>query len=435
MDKKMKNEELQTRREFFKKAAKGVLPMLGVFAFGPTILTSCRDSKSDGCDACSIGCSDACYKTCTGSASGTSCSDCSSSCSGNSTSDSCSNCANTCSSSCKETCQTTCKETCSTTCEGSATGKPVISDASGNINGYEYVDLGLSVKWARYNLGTSKPEGFGLYISYADPTGDNVYNETSADNYYLRDNWNTFYNFFRTNGNNTICGTQYDCATNKWGNKWRLPSIKEFKELTDNCDIEAYSYNGVDGIRLTSKKNGNSIFFPAAGGKSYCVSLKLQDKGKKGYYWSGDLGYFGNSGPYAKHWAFNYPKANTYDSTDDMGSQLSVRPVTTGSESSSGCTGSSCSSNCANNSTGSSCSSCGSGCSSGCKDSCSGNCANTCRTGCGGRCNTSCGGTCTYLSKGSSCSGCATTCYNQCYTSCTLACSDSCQSSCVYGSK
>ena len=32
------------------------------------------------------------------------------------------------------------------------------------INGHEYVDLGLSVKWARYNVGASKPKEYGYYL-------------------------------------------------------------------------------------------------------------------------------------------------------------------------------------------------------------------------------------------------------------------------------
>ncbi len=48
MEKKMNSEELQSRREFFKKAGKRVLPFIGLVAFGPTFFTSC--SKDDGDD-------------------------------------------------------------------------------------------------------------------------------------------------------------------------------------------------------------------------------------------------------------------------------------------------------------------------------------------------------------------------------------------------
>ena len=54
-EKKKKNEELQTRREFFKKAARKMLPMLGAVVVGPTIIASTLTS----CDKCiqqSCGC-------------------------------------------------------------------------------------------------------------------------------------------------------------------------------------------------------------------------------------------------------------------------------------------------------------------------------------------------------------------------------------------
>lgn len=42
-----KHEELQTRREFFKKTAKGALPFLAFSVFGPSILTSCESDDDD----------------------------------------------------------------------------------------------------------------------------------------------------------------------------------------------------------------------------------------------------------------------------------------------------------------------------------------------------------------------------------------------------
>ena len=67
MKKTKKNEELQTRREFFKQAAKGVLPILGVVAFGPTLLTSCGYDDDDddyGCSDCVNSCSGTCFTGC-----------------------------------------------------------------------------------------------------------------------------------------------------------------------------------------------------------------------------------------------------------------------------------------------------------------------------------------------------------------------------------
>lgn len=65
---KSKNEELQSRREFFKKAVKGALPILGVivFANAPAIISA--SEKSMGCNyGCTAVCStSACQGTCSG---------------------------------------------------------------------------------------------------------------------------------------------------------------------------------------------------------------------------------------------------------------------------------------------------------------------------------------------------------------------------------
>lgn len=488
----MDNNELMNRRRFFKKTAKEMLPMLGAFVAAPTVIMStltscccvgceadCKDNCVDSClsycsDSCSIsssgGCSD-CSSSCSGSSTSTTCSscanDCSTSCSDSSTSTACSSCANDCSSSCKENCKESCKDsckesckdsckesckesckdsckescknTCSTSCEGSATGKTFISDADGSVDGHEFVDLGLSVNWARCNLGATQPWGAGSYNSFADPQGD-VYNSSSIEEYYGEKEYSNFYNNYRKT-DSSISGTRYDTATYKWGSKWKMPTKSQFDELLDNCNIEYCKYEERDevGIKLTSKINGKSIFLPAAGVKFILFSsnFELHGKNESGCYWTATSRYFGSSLGQAYEFRFSYAEQhNEFDGYIDWEQKNTIRPITTNSGGgNNGCTGSSCSSNCANNTTNGSCSNCSSNCSSGCKESCSGNCADSCKTGCGGSCNTSCGGGCTYLSRGSSCSGCATTCYNQCYTACTLACADNCQSSCVYGSK
>ena len=69
----MNNEELQSRREFFKKAAKTALPILGAIVLTSNPLTS----KAANAMGCTI---DACTATCMGSCKGT-CRSCSAGCS------------------------------------------------------------------------------------------------------------------------------------------------------------------------------------------------------------------------------------------------------------------------------------------------------------------------------------------------------------------
>lgn len=73
-NKKERNEEIQSRREFFKKAAKGALPILGAVALGP-LLNSCYPLDDDiapsGCgNSCSGSCDSGCTNNCDSSCGG-----------------------------------------------------------------------------------------------------------------------------------------------------------------------------------------------------------------------------------------------------------------------------------------------------------------------------------------------------------------------------
>ena len=58
-----------------------------------------------------------------------------------------------------------------------------------------------------------------------------------------------------------------DAATANWGSNWCMPSFDQFNELknSDYTTIEQTTLNGVDGVKVTSKKNGKTLFFPEAG--------------------------------------------------------------------------------------------------------------------------------------------------------------------------
>ncbi len=78
MEKKnVKNEELQSRREFFKKAAKGALPILGavILAGAPQVLNAAEPKDPMGCTKYGCG-------TCTGSCRGNCKGGCQTTCSG-----------------------------------------------------------------------------------------------------------------------------------------------------------------------------------------------------------------------------------------------------------------------------------------------------------------------------------------------------------------
>ena len=147
----------------------------------------------------------------------------------------------------------------------------------------QMVDLGLSVKWAGWNVGASRPEEYGGYYAWGELHEKSDYSD-EAYQYYDQENWE--YIFI---GNN-ISGTQYDVARVKWGGSWRMPTLAECEELVNKCTWTRTTYNGVEGQKVTGP-NGNSIFLPAAGGR---YGTGVSGRGSYGRCWSGTL-YEGSS--------------------------------------------------------------------------------------------------------------------------------------------
>ena len=138
------------------------------------------------------------------------------------------------------------------------------------INGHEWVDLGLSVKWATCNVGATLPSDYGDYFAWG---------EISTKSSYTVNNSKTYNKHMGDIAGNS----QYDAARANWGSTWRMPTKKEFQELKDQCIWTWTSQGGHSGYRVTSKTNGNSIFLPAAGLRS---GESLYFVGSDGFYWS-----------------------------------------------------------------------------------------------------------------------------------------------------
>lgn len=139
------------------------------------------------------------------------------------------------------------------------------------IDGHEYVDLGLSVKWAVTNLGAHNNYEFG------DCYG-----------------WGSLEKFTTVEQSKHSCHIMYnkisahrdrDAATNEWGVSWRIPTKKECEELLNNCDWIWTDIHNTNGYKVVGP-NGKWIFLPATG----MVRDNLQDillPGLWGGYWAG----------------------------------------------------------------------------------------------------------------------------------------------------
>ena len=160
-------------------------------------------------------------------------------------------------------------------------------------NGYEYVDLGLSVKWATCNVGATKSEDYGDYFAWGETQPKSTDGWSSYK--WCNGNYNTLTKYCTNSDYGTYDGKSTleladDAARANWGGSWRMPTKEEQDELRDNCKWEWTTQNGVEGYKVTSKKKGytkNSIFLPAAG---YRDHIGLKGAGSGGDYWSSSLG-------------------------------------------------------------------------------------------------------------------------------------------------
>ena len=140
---------------------------------------------------------------------------------------------------------------------------PAQSPATGKILGHDYVDLGLSVMWATCNIGANLPSDYGDYFAWGEAETKSSYTDSNSATYNK-----SLYIFL-------------DAATMHWGSVWRMPTKDEIQELIDNCTWTWTTQGGHEGYRVTSKKNGNSIFLSAAG--YYDTQLNVADRW--GCYW------------------------------------------------------------------------------------------------------------------------------------------------------
>lgn len=188
---------------------------------------------------------------------------------------------------------------------------------SGTVQKHDYVDLGLSVKWATCNIGATKPEDEGDCFLWGEITTAKCEfnNEVPQNKYkwYKENSWcnrNGYYKYLHDNSYSIACLVDYyhsckcrygldddcvfpdeilttllpedDAATAKWGSSWRMPTEEEVEELINKCTWTWTRRNGYNGYKVTGR-NGNSIFLPTA----------FEDYGRKAEYWSSSL--FDNS--------------------------------------------------------------------------------------------------------------------------------------------
>lgn len=161
---------------------------------------------------------------------------------------------------------------------------------------HQYVDLGLSVKWATCNIGADKPEEHGEYFSWGETENKRInnwetYRFTEGDkNEISKYCSNSQYGWHELADSLSALEPDDDVAHKKWGGSWRIPTKAQMKELIDNCTWTWTTRNDINGYLVTGKKPGytnRSIFIPVTG--TYDDG-KIFNPHKQGSYWSRDCG-------------------------------------------------------------------------------------------------------------------------------------------------
>lgn len=160
-------------------------------------------------------------------------------------------------------------------------------------HGCEAVDLGLSVKWASYNVGAISEYNAGAYFAWGETEEKGNYGWSGSKDYM----WGVYdfeaaplygmtkYTSVPGDGLETLQSDD-DPATKVWGPKWRTPTSKEFDELLDKSKCQWTWDASRNGYTIKSLTTNNSIFLPAGGERN---GSKLENHGAMGSYWSSSV--------------------------------------------------------------------------------------------------------------------------------------------------
>ena len=189
-------------------------------------------------------------------------------------------------------------------------------DSYGTSDNHEWVDLGLSsgTLWATCNVGASRPEEYGDYFAWGE-TEPKEYYDWSTYKWMNEGQSNEFEinKYVEADGNTNACWykddvfigdgktelePEDDAATINWSGNWQMPTKEQRDELFSECVWTWTTQEGISGSLFTSKRNGNSIFLPAAG---YLHGSSVISAGGLSYYWCRDRSILihGNNGAFA----------------------------------------------------------------------------------------------------------------------------------------
>ena len=167
-------------------------------------------------------------------------------------------------------------------------------------DGPEMVDLGLSVKWAKANIGATcgdtAESWYGGFYAWGETETKSDY---SWGTYKYGSNYNKLTKYCPSNktgywkgigspDGKTILDAVDDIATLEFGTNHRIPTKAELEELKALPNQWVTDYNSISGLngRIFTGTNGNTLFIPAAG---YFDGVTHNEAGSYWGLWSSSL--------------------------------------------------------------------------------------------------------------------------------------------------
>lgn len=158
----------------------------------------------------------------------------------------------------------------------------------------EYVDFGLSIKWATCNLGASSPEEVGNFYAWGELSPKSDYSMST----YVWDDGDWGYTKYNLTDGLTTLEACDDAAHIALGGRWKIPTQSEFSELM-NCGMSSGYFTESNGVHGRSFNNGiKNLFFPETGYKE--GEKWLNKDAAEGEYWTSTL--YDQNYPY--YWKF-----------------------------------------------------------------------------------------------------------------------------------
>ncbi len=153
--------------------------------------------------------------------------------------------------------------------------------------GPEMVDLGLSVKWAKANVGATcggtAESWYGGYYAWGET-------ETKSDYSWSTYKFGTMDNLTKYNSADklTVLQPEDDVVTVTYGSNYRIPTKEEIEELIALPNKWVTDYNGIFGLNgyIFTGTNGNTLFIPTAG---YFSGSTCDNTLSRCYMWTSSL--------------------------------------------------------------------------------------------------------------------------------------------------